>query len=189
MHTHGPRRGVRGVRVCACETIVPPSNTAHPPAHPSSQLPSHTTSKSSTAGCFITLENSQANPYVAGKEPWPKAGDPAGNFQGCTFLLLCWQQQSPEPSTGKAKSTLTRPAQCFVSSKWQRHGAVAGIQDLQPSASLLGFCFSFQFWWMETSSQFFCISIKTIKTTFTPLQQLGKKHITSLNESVDNIFK
>lgn len=56
------------------------------------------TFKSSTAGCFITLENSQANPYVAGREPWPKAGDPVGNIHGFTFLLLLLT---------KAKSTLT----------------------------------------------------------------------------------
>lgn len=113
MHTHGPRRGVRGVRVCACETIVPPSNTAHPPAHPSSQLPSHTTSKSSTAGCFITLENSQANPYVAGKEPWPKAGDPAGNFQGCTFLLVLLTKAKPRARHREGKVHAHTPSTVF----------------------------------------------------------------------------
>lgn len=121
MHTHGPQKGVRRVRVCACETIVPPSNTAHPPAHPSSQLPSHTTSKSSAAGCFITLENSQANPYVAGKEPWPKAGDPTGNVQGFTFLLLLLP---------KAKSSLMHPA-VFRKQQMTEARAVAGVQDLQ----------------------------------------------------------
>lgn len=57
--------------------------------------------KSSTAGCFITLEKPQANPYVAGEEPWPKAEDPTGTVpapaHGCTFLLLLLT---------KAKSTL-----------------------------------------------------------------------------------
>lgn len=105
--------------MCACETIVPPSNTAHPPAHPSSQLPSHTTFQSSTAGCFISLENSQANPYVAGREPWPKAGDPTGNVRGFTFLTkakstLTAQRRrgkvhAPTPSTVFCKQQMTEP--------------------------------------------------------------------------------
>lgn len=99
MHTHGPKRGAQGVRVGACETIVPPSIQLILQPIQVLSCPVTQLLKSQTAGRFITLESLQAKPYVAGKETWPKPEDSAGTIPApppCfTFLL--------QPTANKGK--------------------------------------------------------------------------------------
>lgn len=118
-------------------------NTAHPLAHPSSQLPSHTTVKVNS-WAFYNPGELAANPYVAGRDSWPKPEDPTGTIPApprCfTFLLQATANEGKKIHDYKPGRQLFCKQLNERGRRTELCRAVAGIQDLPPSGSLLGFC-------------------------------------------------